>query len=208
MNLLWHIILIFAAFGGFLLAFYIHHKKRTHEKMVCPLKSDCDAVIWSEYSRFLGIPVEILGLFYYGFVAASHALILIMPANTPPLVLFSILAITTAAFLFSLYLTFIQAFAIKQWCAWCLMSAGLCAMIFMTSLGISEIGFVSLLSRYREFILAGHLLGMALQIFERFPHFRMGSGYNAYYFADNLVCTRACGFNRFGSLPAGGGRFK
>jgi uncharacterized membrane protein len=164
MNLLWHIILIFAAFGGFLLAFYIHHKKRSREKMVCPLKSNCDAVIWSEYSRFLGIPVEILGLFYYGFAAASHALILIIPAETSPIVSFSILAITTAAFLFSLYLTFIQAFAIKQWCAWCLMSAGLCTMIFITSLGISGIGFVSLLGRYREFILIGHLLGMALGV--------------------------------------------
>lgn len=160
--MLWHIILIFAAFGGFLLSFYIRHKKRSHEKMTCPLDSDCDAVIYSEYSRFFGIPVEILGLLYYGLVAVSYALFLVIPALASPLVVFSVLALTTAAFLFSLYLTFIQAFALKQWCAWCLMSAGLCTIIFATVLGVSEFGFVSLLGRYHELILIGHFLGVAL----------------------------------------------
>jgi uncharacterized membrane protein len=162
MSTLWHIILIFAAFGGFLLAFYIRHKKQARETMVCPLHSDCDAVIYSEYSRFLGIPVEILGLFYYGLVAVGYALFLTLPALASPLVVFSVLALTTAAFLFSLYLTFIQAFLLKQWCAWCLASAGLCAVIFATALSISEFGFVSLLDRYRGLVLAGHFLGVAL----------------------------------------------
>lgn len=162
MDSVWRIILIFAAFGGFLLAFYIRHKKSSHEKMICPLDSDCDAVIYSEYSRFFGIPVEILGLLYYGLVAVSYALFLVIPAFASPLVVFSVLAFTTTAFLFSLYLTFIQAFALKQWCAWCLMSAGLCAIIFATALGVSEFGFVSLLGRYHELILIGHFLGVAL----------------------------------------------
>lgn len=162
MNALWHIILIFAAFGGFLLSFYIRHKKQTREKMTCPLDSDCDAVIYSEYSRFLGIPVEILGLLYYGLIAVSYALFLVLPAFASPLIVFSVLALTTAAFLFSLYLTFIQAFALKQWCTWCLMSAGLCTIIFATALSISEFGFVSLLDRYHELVLIGHFLGVAL----------------------------------------------
>lgn len=162
MNTLWHIILIFAAFGGFLLSFYIRHKKQTREKMTCPLGSDCDAVIYSEYSRFLRVPLEILGILYYGFVAVSYALFLVLPAFASPLVVFSILALTIAAFLFSLYLTFIQAFVLKQWCAWCLMSAGLCTIIFAIALSVSEFRFVSLLKRYHELILIGHFLGLVL----------------------------------------------
>ncbi|MFY9462098.1 MAG: vitamin K epoxide reductase family protein [Candidatus Sungiibacteriota bacterium] len=162
MDSVWHIILIFAAFGGFLLAFYIRHKKQAREKMVCPLDSDCDAVIYSEYSKFFGIPVEILGLFYYGLVAVGYALFLVLPALATPFAVFSILALTTAAFLFSLYLTFIQAFALKQWCTWCLMSAGICTVIFATALTISEFGFIALLGRYHDLIVIGHFLGVAL----------------------------------------------
>ena len=162
MDSVWHIILIFAAFGGFLLAFYIRHKKQAHEKMVCPLDSDCDAVIYSEYSKFFGIPVEILGLFYYGLIAVSYALFLVFPVFASPLVVFSVFAFTTAAFLFSLYLTFIQAFALKQWCTWCLISAGFCAVVFATALGVSEFSFISLLAQHHDFIVIFHVLGVAI----------------------------------------------
>lgn len=162
MIILWNIILIFAAFGGFLLAFYIRHKKSSHEKMVCPLDSDCDAVIYSDYSKFFGIPVEIIGLFYYGAIAISYSLFLAFPHFAPPLIVFAVLTLTIAAFLFSLYLTFIQAFAIKQWCAWCLMSAGICAVIFATALSVSEFGFFSLLAEYHDLIVIFHVFGVAI----------------------------------------------
>lgn len=162
MIILWNIILIFAAFGGFLLAFYIRHKKSSHEKMACPLDSDCDAVIYSDYSKFFGIPVEIIGLFYYGAIAISYSLFLAFPHFAPPLIVFAVLTLTIAAFLFSLYLTFIQAFAIKQWCTWCLMSAGICAIIFATALSVSEFGFFSLLAEYHDLIAVFHVFGVAL----------------------------------------------
>lgn len=162
MIILWNIILIFAAFGGFLLSFYIRHKKSSHEKMVCPLDSDCDAVIYSDYSKFFGIPVEIIGLFYYGAIAISYSLFLAFPHFAPPLIVFAVLTLTIAAFLFSLYLTFIQAFALKQWCTWCLMSAGICAVIFATALSVSEFGFFSLLAEHHDLIAIFHIFGVAL----------------------------------------------
>src|SRR3989344_1433054 len=162
MDSVWHIILIFAAFGGFLLAFYIRHKKQAHEKMVCPLDSDCDAVIYSEYSKFFGIPVEIIGLFYYGLIAVSYALFLVFPVFASPLVVFSVFALTTAAFLFSLYLTFIQAFALKQWCTWCLISAGFCTGIFGLAGFASPHKFAALVGEYRTAILTLHLIAAAI----------------------------------------------
>lgn len=162
MDSVWRVILIFMAFGGFLLAFYIRHKKQSHEKMVCPLNSDCDSVIYSKYSKFFGIPVEILGLSYYAVIVVSYTFFLAFPHLAPPLAVFTVLALTIAAFLFSLYLTFIQIVAIKQWCTWCLISAGICAVIFAIALLVSEFGFIPLLDRYRELILIGHFLGVAL----------------------------------------------
>lgn len=162
MNNIWHIILIFAAFCGFFLAFYIRHKKQTHNKIACPLNSDCDAVVYSEYSKFFGIPLEIIGLLYYGIVILSHALFIVIPVFAVPVVVFSVLILTITAFLFSLYLTFIQVFTIRQWCVWCLISAALCAVIFATALGASEFNFVSLLIKYHNFITIIHVLGVTL----------------------------------------------
>src|SRR3989344_1068910 len=162
MDSAWHIILIFAAFGGFLLAFYIRHKKQARETIICPLDSDCDAVIFSEYSKFFGIPLEILGLLYYGIVAVGYALFLAFPAFASPLAVFGVLTLTITAFLFSLYLTFIQAFALRQWCTWCLMSAGLCTIIFFAALFASSHDYVALFAQYRPAILGLHVLGLAL----------------------------------------------
>lgn len=164
MNILPYIIVIFAAFGGFLLAFYIRHKKQSREKMVCPLDSDCDAVIYSQYSKFLGFPVELLGIFYYSLVAVSYAVFLVLPNLATPLAVFGVLAATTSAFLFSLYLTFIQAFSLRQWCTWCLGSAGLCSIIFLSAIFGSELGFISLLEEYYGFVLVLHALGAALGV--------------------------------------------
>lgn len=164
MNTFLHIIVIFAAFGGFLLAFYIRHKKQKRETMVCPLDSDCDAVIYSPYSKFFGIPVEILGLLYYGVVAIAYACFVVFPTLIVSPSLFTVLLVTTAALLFSLYLTFLQAFTIRQWCTWCLMSAGLCAIIFASALAGSEFRLTSLLVEHRTVLGIIHLLGVALGV--------------------------------------------
>lgn len=163
-NNIWYVILIFAAFSGFLLAFYIRHKKSAAEKMVCPFYSDCDAVIYSEHSKFFGVPVEVLGLLYYGLAATSYALFLAFPPLASPSAVFTIFTLTATAFLFSLYLTFIQAFALRQWCVWCLMSAGFCAVIFATAFKVSEVNFSFLLAQHRDFIATLHSLGLALGV--------------------------------------------
>ncbi|MDP3731164.1 MAG: vitamin K epoxide reductase family protein [bacterium] len=153
---------ILAALGGFFLAFYIHRKKTAHRPLVCPLKSNCDAVIHSRYSKFFGIPVELLGMFYYVLVAASYVIFLKFPELMPSVVVFGVLFMTSAAFVFSLYLTFIQAFVLKQWCTWCLMSAGLCTVIFVSVLSGSGFGPVSLLAEHKVIVMILHVFGVAL----------------------------------------------
>lgn len=155
-------ILIFAAFAGFLLSFYIRQKKHSKERLVCPLDSDCDSVIHSDYSVFLGFPVEVLGMIYYGVVAVSYGVFLMFPSLVSSLTVFSVLVLSTAAFFFSVYLTSIQIFAIKQLCTWCLVSAGLSTAIFFTTLAGSEFGFISLLLEHHNIVLMFHLFGFAI----------------------------------------------
>lgn len=126
-----YVIIIFLGFGGFLIASYIrHHKKNIQEALICPLKANCDTVIHSDYSKFLGIPVENLGMAYYMLIAGGYGLLIIFPSLELPLVTSGLMFATVCAFVFSIYLTLIQAFALRNWCTWCLISAAICVAIF------------------------------------------------------------------------------
>lgn len=159
-----YVVVIFLAFSGFLIAFFIGHKKQSKEVMVCPLKANCDLVIHSQYSEFLGIPIERLGMVYYGIIALSYGLFLIFPSIIHSFWIFLLYVLTISAFLFSIYLTFIQAFAIKNWCTWCLISAGICTLVFFISISSSIFPFDSILLQYRDLINLANLLTMALGI--------------------------------------------
>ncbi|MEX2054859.1 MAG: hypothetical protein WD972_01630, partial [Candidatus Andersenbacteria bacterium] len=82
------------------------------------------------------------------------------PANTTPLVIATVL-VSTSAFLFSLYLTFIQGVTLRQWCTWCLCSAALCTLIFLLNLSTFNYNIIPLLAEWQRPILALHLLGIA-----------------------------------------------
>ena len=74
------------------------------------------------------------------------------------------LALTTAAFLFSLYLTFIQGFVLREWCEWCLVSAFLCAAIFILALRSIPLGLFEFLGEVHTSILVLHGLAAAVGV--------------------------------------------
>ncbi len=153
---------IFIAFGGFLLALFLFHKKRQKgESFVCPLRGRCSEVIHSDYSTFFGIPVEVIGLYYYGGLALGYGLLLAFPAILAWFDL-PLLVATTAAFLFSLYLTFIQIIPLRKLCTWCLLSASFCTIIFALTISSTSQIVVPFLVDYRSVILIAHVLAMAL----------------------------------------------
>lgn len=159
---IFHVVIFFAAFAGILLAVYIFHKKRRKERFVCPIGFECERVVWSEYSTFFGIPLEVLGLIYYTVVAATYGMFLVLPGFALPQLALAVFLTSLFAFLFSLYLTFVQAFALKEWCTWCLTSAGLCTVIFVCAILGYGYGFLEFLGYNREFFLGLHVLGMSL----------------------------------------------
>ena len=156
------IIIVFSAFAGLFISSYIYHKKQAEEVLVCPLNGSCDEVVHSEYSTFFEIPLEFMGMLYYAVVALTYGLFIAFPSFATPLITFVILGTTIIGLLFSFYLTFIQAFAIKQWCTWCLISMGLCVIIFSSAMYGSAFQLPELLLANHDFILLIHILGIAL----------------------------------------------
>ena len=135
-----HLLLAVLGVLGFALCRYLYHCKHKKKPLICPLRMSCDFVTTSKYSKFLGIPLEILGMIYYGAVALIHTVMFFLPTLASHNETLFGLAASTCAFVFSIYLTSIQAFVLKQWCTWCLCSAALCALIFFTTYLSSPIG--------------------------------------------------------------------
>ena len=118
---------------GLFVSWYIYHKKHhKKEKMVCYIGTDCDRVVHSEYNSFLGIPLEVLGVAYYLFFS-----LMVIATHVGSFFLFGflifdiVLVLSTVAFFFSLYLVYVQAFVIHDWCEFCLISASMSVLIFL-----------------------------------------------------------------------------
>ena len=136
MNDINYFIIIAAGIAGFFISLHIHRKKRAEERIVCPIGFDCDAVVHSKYSRFFGVPLEVGGMLYYACIAFGYAVLFALPDLFPAAVPSVALAVSGIAILFSIYLTGIQMFALKEWCTWCLASTVLSATIFTAALRI------------------------------------------------------------------------
>ncbi|HUC88690.1 MAG TPA: vitamin K epoxide reductase family protein [Candidatus Paceibacterota bacterium] len=123
------ILIILLGIIGFLLASYIYNKKKTKKKLICPMHSNCEQVINSDYSKIIGIPVEVLGIIYYLFTFVAYGLILIFNIQFAALFLL-LLGISICSVGFSVYLISVQIIVIKQWCIWCLSSSFISLLIF------------------------------------------------------------------------------
>lgn len=131
--------------SGFMLSRHIWYSKRKTTPLVCPLNGKCENVINSRFSKLLGIPLELIGMAYYGLIALFYLTYSFSPQTLPNIASFIILGLTSAAFAFSIYLTALQAVVLKSWCTWCLFSAGLCTLIFICVLFISELSLKDIL---------------------------------------------------------------
>lgn len=97
----------------------IHHL--TAEPVPCGEAFDCGAVLTSPYAEIAGIPLAAFGAAAY-FVAFGLTLLAAF-GNRLMWKIFSIQIVLMA--LFTLYLIYLQAFVIKAYCQFCLISAGI-----------------------------------------------------------------------------------
>ncbi|MBP9676943.1 MAG: vitamin K epoxide reductase family protein [Anaerolineaceae bacterium] len=128
------IIIQIAALIGFLDSLYLTYIKVFNAPIYCtPGLGDCDVVNASRYSILFGIPLAVYGMIGFGLVFLitlldkEHTFI----AEYQNLMLFGI---SFAGFLFSLYLTYLEAFVIRAFCQWCVLSAIAMTVIFITTI--------------------------------------------------------------------------
>ena len=127
------IILLALSAVGFLVSFHIYTKKKKADKLVCYVGKDCDKVIHSEYNALIfGIHNEVLGMLYYGFAITLTVMPFLGIFALAGIQLSSVLLVVSGlAALFSVLLTFIQLFILKEICEYCLVSAAVSIAMFI-----------------------------------------------------------------------------
>jgi uncharacterized membrane protein len=126
------ITIIILAIIGFAVSFHIHYHKTRDIHLSCIVgQKDCGKVVNSKYNTFLKVHNEVWGMVYYGFIALIYFIALSFPIFQIGQSITIIAVITGGAALFSVYLTLVQIFTIKEYCEWCLVSAGLSILIFV-----------------------------------------------------------------------------
>lgn len=104
-------------------AAYLLYKKARNEKLTCFIGDDCDSVTRSKYGYIVGVPNEVVGIGFYVLVLVLFFLSFLGVASIlgfPWGALLLTLAIPAS--LTSLYLLGVQAFILKKWCDYCVLS--------------------------------------------------------------------------------------
>lgn len=123
-------LLIFLATLGLLDALYL--TSRYYKGAIsCNVTNGCEEVLLSRYSHFGPVPIAMFGVAYYLVIIFVAILSLKYHQAIWRLVLKFLPAM---GFLFSLWLLYIQAFILKYFCQYCLLSALTSTLIFIASL--------------------------------------------------------------------------
>jgi uncharacterized membrane protein len=119
---------------GFLISSYLLlYKINVLGKIACGSGS-CETVQASPWATFVFVPVPAWGVGGYLLILVLAVLGLQPRFIESRLLSIALLAATTLAFAFSAYLTGVEAFLIHAWCRWCVASAIVATLIFLTSL--------------------------------------------------------------------------
>ncbi len=122
---------------GVLDASYITYEKFSGVIPPCLPGFACAQVLQSPWASIGPVPLSLLGvLFYTTVLVVSSAVFLgfsqIKIGEVPLSLTMLERLLTRFGALFSLYLVSIMAFLIQGWCLWCLISACICALLFLT----------------------------------------------------------------------------
>ncbi len=113
------LIYVFAGIGVLDTLYLVYHKfKGTDVSCYFFPPEWCRKVQYAPQSRTLGIPNSMAGLGMYLLI-----LILALLYQGAYIVFWPIQAVIAFGFLFSLYFTYVQAFVLRAFCTWCVISA-------------------------------------------------------------------------------------
>lgn len=96
--------------------------------VTCNIISGCNAVLTSPYSAIFGIPLALLGAIYYAIIFFGAISYLESKAK----ISWQILAILPIpAWIFSIWLLYLQGAVIKSYCQYCLLSFATSTILFV-----------------------------------------------------------------------------
>ena len=119
------------SFIGFLDASYLTVGHYTGANVSCSLVEGCDQVLSSEYAVVFGIPLALLGMFYYLTVFVLSFLYLDIKKEE---IFEFIRPLTVAGLLASAWFVYLQIFVIEAICQYCMLSALTSTILFVLSL--------------------------------------------------------------------------
>lgn len=130
---LWYFSLLLVVVGV-LVSGYLSYVKATGVPMVCMEDSgfSCSTVQNSAYSELFGIPIAWLGLATYlviGGLILFERSTAFMRQNGMVL----LFGLVLFAFLYSLYLVYVQGVILEAWCQWCLIHEANITVLFMVT---------------------------------------------------------------------------
>jgi uncharacterized membrane protein len=114
------------ALAGAAIAAYLTYAKYADATIACST-GGCETVQESEYAEILGLPVPVLGLAGYLAIFATA----LFRGEMARLVG---AALALGGLAFSVYLIFVQIFAIEAFCQWCLASDVVMALLAVATL--------------------------------------------------------------------------
>lgn len=113
---------------GFVDATYLTVKHFLGTPVACSLLRGCETVLTSKYASISGIPVALLGAFYY----LTILILAVLYIDSRKQVFLKIIAyLTPVGFLASLSFVYLQIFVIKAICLYCMVSAGTSTLLFI-----------------------------------------------------------------------------
>ena len=127
------LIAVFALIGAFIATYLTLYKLGALGALSCSIGS-CETVQASRWSTFLGLPVAAWGLGFY--VTLFAVAVVGLGERFADSIEFAWLlaALTGWGFLFSAWLTALEAFWIDAWCQWCIISALIATTVFILAI--------------------------------------------------------------------------
>lgn len=120
---------------GLVISGYLSYVKLTEVPMVCVQNSDvfnCEVVQSSAYSRIAGIPIA-----WFGFAVYIALFVLLLLQNRIPFLkengVLVVFGITLFAWLYSMYLVYLQFFVLQALCPWCLGHEAVMTILFIVT---------------------------------------------------------------------------
>ena len=130
-----NIYLISLSLVGIMVTYYLYYSKTHDKKIYCLICHDCDEVVKSKYGKTFGIENTLFGILYYGLILVYGTAIFLNRNIFKENILYYFIVISSiVSVLFSIYLILVQAFALKKWCDYCIVSSIVSILILLVLL--------------------------------------------------------------------------